>query len=151
MYVHTQRSPALLVLNLLGAVIPMGLLLSGKLDPEPFGVRLTVFVVMLIMLTTAFAFSSLTITVKDGQLDWRFGPGVLRKTVPIASIVSAEATTTSVFNGTGVHLTTRGWLYNISGRSAVSLMLSDGRRFLLGTDEPARLVEAIAMERHARR
>ena len=111
----------------------------------------TIFVVMLIMLTTAFAFSSFTITVKNGQLDWRFGPGVLRKSVPVSSIVSAEATTTSVFNGTGVHLTSRGWLYNISGRSAVSVTLNDGRRFLLGTDEPARLVEAINMDRHVRR
>lgn len=143
MYQHTQRSAAALFLLSVAAVIPIGLLVTGALATVPVGVRLTVLAASVVMLVSAFVFSSLTIAIRDGQLSWWFGPGVVKKTVPLSTIVSAEATTTSIFNGWGIHLTTRGWLYNVSGRQAVLVTQADGKRFLLGTDEPDSLVQAI--------
>jgi len=95
------------------------------------------------MMVSAFAFSSLTIAVRDGQLSWWFGPGIVKKTVPLSTITSAEPTTTSIFNGWGIHLTGRGWLYNVAGRQAVLITQQDGKRFLLGTDEPDTLAQVI--------
>jgi len=95
------------------------------------------------MAISAFAFSSLTVTVRDGQLSWWFGPGIVKKTVPLSTIVSAEPTTTSILNGRGIHLTGRGWLYNVGGRQAVLVTQQDGKRFLLGTDEPDSLAHVI--------
>jgi hypothetical protein len=143
MYQHSQRSAAALFLLCVAAVIPIGLVVSGALATVPVGVRLTVLAASIVMLVSAFVFSSLTIAIRDGQLSWWFGPGVVKKTVPLSTIVSAEATTTSIFNGWGIHLTTRGWLYNVSGRQAVLVTQADGKRFLLGTDEPDSLVQAI--------
>jgi hypothetical protein len=143
MYQHSQRSAAALFLLCVAAVIPIGLVVSGALATVPVGVRLTVLATSVVMLVSAFVFSSLTIAIRDGQLSWWFGPGVVKKTVPLSTIVSAEATTTSIFNGWGIHLTTRGWLYNVSGRQAVLVTQADGKRFLLGTDEPDSLVQAI--------
>ena len=143
MYHHTQRSAAALLFLCLAALIPIGLAVSGRLGPVDVGVRLTLFVAALVMLTAAFVFSSLTIVVRDGQLSWWFGPGVVKKTVPLSSIVSAELTTTTVLNGWGIHLTLRGWLYNVAGRRAVLVTQRDRRRFLLGSDEPEQLVQAI--------
>ena len=143
MYQHTQRSAAALFLLCVAAVIPIGLLVTGALATVPIGVRLTVLAASVVMLISAFVFSSLTIAIRDGQLSWWFGPGVVKKTVPLSTIVSAEATTTSIFAGWGIHLTMRGWLYNVSGRQAVLVTQEDGKRFLLGTDEPDRLVQAI--------
>ena len=143
MYNHTQRSPAALIFLVLAALIPIGLLISGVLPPNDAGARLTLFVVTLVMLTSAYVFSSLTIEIRSGQLSWWFGPGVVKKTVPLSNIVSAEPTNTSVINGWGIHLTMRGWLYNIAGRRAVLVTQRDGKRFLLGSDEPERLAEAI--------
>jgi hypothetical protein len=143
MYQHSQRSAAALFLLCVAAVIPIGLVVSGALATVPVGVRLTVLAASVVMLVSAFVFSSLTIAIRDGQLSWWFGPGVVKKTVPLSTIVSAEATTTSIFNGWGIHLTTRGWLYNVSGRQAVLVTQADGKRFLLGTDEPDSLVQAI--------
>ena len=61
----------------------------------------------------------------------------------LSTIVSAEPTTTSIINGWGIHLTGRGWLYNVTGRQAVLVTQQDGRRFLLGTDEPETLAQTI--------
>ena len=95
------------------------------------------------MMIAAFVFSSLTIAVRDGQLSWWFGPGLVKKTVPVSTIASVEVTTTSLINGWGIHLTGRGWLYNVAGRDAVLVTQRDGKRFLLGTDEPEFLAQAI--------
>ena len=131
-------------LFLIAALIPIAILLAGGMfAPVPVGARLTLMVVALIMFTTAFVFSSLTITIRNGQLMWWFGPGVAKKSVALSTIATAEPTTTSAFNGWGIHPTTRGWLYNIGGREAVHVTLHDRTAFLLGTDEPNVLAPAI--------
>jgi hypothetical protein len=142
-YRHTQRSLQLALLNGVVALIPIGMLASGSLTGAPTGAWITLLATMLILLVSAFTFSSFTITVGDGRLAWWFGPGLLRKEIPLAAVVAAEPTTTSLVNGWGIHLTTRGWLYNIKGRQAVLVSLRDGKQFLLGTDEPSVLAEVL--------
>jgi hypothetical protein len=48
------------------------------------------------------------------------------------------------YYGWGVRLTPHGILYNVSGLNAVELLLDDGRRVRVGTDEPDALVRALA-------
>ena len=152
MYHHTQRNAAAFLLFNLAALIPIGLFLSGALPAGDVGARITVLVAAIVMMVSSFAFSSLTIAVRDGQLSWWFGPGIVKKTVPLSTIVAAEPTTTSIFNGWGIHLTGRGWLYNVAGRQAVLITQEDGKRFLLGTDEPDTLAQTImAGARNGRR
>lgn len=79
----------------------------------------------------------------DSSLIWCSGPGVWRKEVRVDEIMAAEPTTTTFVDGSGIHLTRRGWLYNVAGRRAVLITRRDGRRFLLGTDDPAGLVAAL--------
>jgi hypothetical protein len=143
MYHHTQRNAAAFLLLNLAALLPIGLFLTGALPPGDVGARITVLVAAVVMMVSAFAFSSLTIAVRDGQLSWWFGPGIVKKTVPLSTIASAEPTTISVFSGWGIHLTGRGWLYNVAGRQAVLITQQDGKRFLLGTDEPDNLAQVI--------
>lgn len=143
MYHHTQRNGAATLLLSLFALLPIGLLLSGALPPGDVGARIAVVVAAVVMMVSAFAFSSLTIAVRDGQLSWWFGPGIVKKTVPLSTIALAEPTTTSMLSGWGIHLTGRGWLYNVSGRQAVLITQQDGKRFLLGTDEPDGLAQII--------
>ena len=142
-YRHTQRSLQLALLNGLVALIPVGMLANGSLAGAPTGARVTLLATMLILVLSAFTFSSFTITVGDGRLAWWFGPGLLRKEIPLAAIVAAQPTTTSLVNGWGIHLTPRGWLYNIKGRQAVLVSVRDGKQFLLGTDEPTVLAQVL--------
>jgi hypothetical protein len=152
MYHHTQRNAGAFFLLNLAALLPIGLFLSGVLPPGDVGARITVLVAAVVIMVSAFAFSSLTITVGNGQLSWWFGPGLVKKTVPLSTIASAEPTTTSIVNGWGIHPTGRGWLYSVAGRQAVLITQEDGKRFLLGTDEPDSLAQVIlAGARNGRR
>lgn len=149
MYEHTQRSPRLrLLLTLAGAGTLVSLALPAT-RAVPFGARLTIGAAALAMFGSGLVFSSLTVRVADGHLAWHFGPGAMRRAVPLYDIASAEPTTTSWADGWGIHLTGRGWLYNEAGHDAVLVTKRDGTRFLLGTDEPAALVQALGAPRSA--
>jgi hypothetical protein len=67
----------------------------------------------------------------------------LRKKVAITEVKDAAVTKIRFIHGWGVHLTGRGWLYNVSGFHAVEIALKSGKSFLLGSDEPEQLCSAI--------
>ena len=97
-----------------------------------------------ILLIAGWLFHSLTIEVADGELRWRFGPGWIRKRVSLDIIVSVQPVRTKVIEGWGIHLSRFGWLYNVSSYDAVAVTLKNGQRFALGTDEPTKLLAALA-------
>ena len=99
--------------------------------------------VLTILVVCAILFASLTIRITETELCWHFGPGLIRKKVALAVIQQAEITTTKFIHGWGIHLTPNGWLYNVSGFKAVAFKLKNGKQFVLGTDEPEKLHEAI--------
>jgi hypothetical protein len=111
--------------------------------PVELGVRLTVAVAAVAMIVSGLVFSTLTIAIDDERLSWHFGLGLFSKSVPLSEIVSAEPVRTTWIEGWGIHLTWRGWLYNVAGHNAVRFVLRSGKSFLLGTDEPAALVQAV--------
>jgi hypothetical protein len=92
-----------------------------------------------ILVGCAVVFSAVTIQITDRVLAWHFGPGLFRKAVPLADIAAAEVAQIGWLDGWGIHLTRRGWLYNVSGFRAVLVTQANGKSFLLGTDEPERL------------
>jgi hypothetical protein len=102
-----------------------------------------------VLAVSAWQFSSLTVEVSDTDLRWRFGPGWIRKGVALSDIERVEAVETRVIEGWGIHLTSRGWLYNVSGFGAVSVRMKNGKQFVLGSDEPAKLLAAIELARKA--
>jgi hypothetical protein len=139
-YEHTQRGTVLLVTFLVTVLFLLGL------DPLVPTAREVLFSVIGILAICGFLFSSLTIQITDRVLRWQFGPGLIRKEVPLHDIQKAEVIGTTFLQGWGIHHTTRGWLYNVSGFQAVAVRLEGGKQFLLGTDEPEQLLAAL---RHA--
>ena len=138
-YQHTQRGTLILVtlLGLAALFLGLGLTITAV---KPLWVSVP------ILLVCAWLFHSLTIEITDRELGWRFGPGLIRKSVPLAEIAAAEPVRTGP--SWGIHWSPRtGWLYNVSGFDAVAVTLHNGKRFTLGTDEPqmlaARVAEAI--------
>jgi hypothetical protein len=137
-YCHTQCGRLIIVVLLgLMAVFSIG----GTGRQKAFWLAVPV------LLITAWLFSSLTIEISEDKLRWRFGPGLIRKSVPLEDIVSAKPIRTNLLDGWGIHMSRYGWLYNVSGFDAVAITLRSGKRFALGTDEPlllsARLAESI--------
>ena len=88
-------------------------------------------------------FYALTVTVTESDIDIKFGIGLLRKRVPRGDVFLAEPHRTSFCDGWGIRGRTAGRIYNVSGYEAVRLTLHNGRRIIIGTDDPARLLAAI--------
>ena len=84
----------------------------------------------------------LTVEIKDGFLRFWFGLGVFWKKIALEQIVYCEPFR-GVFAGWGIRITPDGWLYNVSGMKAVTVVLKSGKKIHIGTDESYRLVEAI--------
>jgi hypothetical protein len=140
MYRHTQTAYALTGTVLLLALLSLGALI---LAAPATGVATVAVLVLLVGFGCAAVFSSMSIAVEHERLVWCFGFGLLRKSVALAEIARVERTRTSPLEGWGIHWTRRGWLYNVSGFDAVWIQLRTGKQFLLGTDQPEQLVQAM--------
>ena len=93
-----------------------------------------------LFLGLASIFSTLTIEITTHELRWYFGPiSLVNKKVELMDIAHVTAVRTKIIEGWGIHYTSRGWLYNISGFGAVLVEKTDGSTFMIGTDEPEKL------------
>ena len=88
-------------------------------------------------------FSSLTVEVDHQAIRLRFGVGLVHKRIPLADVSSWQAVRNPWYSGWGIRLGPGGVLWNVSGFDAVELVLANGRRFRVGTDEPLALAAAI--------
>ena len=114
------------------------------------GELLLIPIILGMMVIALLLFYSLTVRVDDRTLIFYFGIGLIRRTIPLSIIRSCTETTSPWYYGFGIHLTNEGWLYNVSGFSAVEITFENGKRFRLGTDEPkelCRLVNAAIKKR----
>lgn len=83
------------------------------------------------------------ITVTQTELRVRFWPGIVRKTVKLTDIDAYQVTRSRAETGFGIALKPSQNRYVISGPSAVSVLLSNGRTVMVGTPEPEKLVKAL--------
>jgi hypothetical protein len=144
-YRHTQRATVLLLVLIASAVVPIAILLvfGGMIPP---GVKLA----LLSLALPLFLFSSLTTEVTSETFSFHFGAGLIRRSFSIADILRCQTVTNPWYFGLGIHLTPRGWLYNVAGSEAVELELRNGRHLLVGSDEPRVLCAAIEAAIHSR-
>jgi hypothetical protein len=95
-------------------------------------------------LVVLVGFSSLSVMVTTTHVVLRFGIGLYRRAIPLDTITHVATTTTRWYEGWGVHFTLQGMLYNVQGFDAVRIDLATGKTLRIGTDEAARLRNAIA-------
>ncbi len=71
---------------------------------------------------------------------------LLRRTIPFENLKNYSIRTydsISVLWGWGIYRSKNGWAYTVSGNRGVELELADGRRLLIGSQQPEMLVQAI--------
>jgi hypothetical protein len=140
-YQHTQNGWPVRIAFGLAALAFLAMPAVQPLDrPMP---RVVLIGGAAVAVALALLWSRLTIRIDGDLLRWSFGPGWPRFSLPLAEIASVDVTRTTFWQGWGIHLTRQGWLYNISGWDAVLITRRDGKRLLLGTDEPRRLKAAL--------
>ena len=93
----------------------------------------------------------LTVEVTEEEIKVCFGRGPIRKTLPLEDVETVQPVKNRWYYGWGIRWFPGGWLLNVSGLDAVELRLRDGRKYRIGTDEPARLSAAIEGRLTARR
>ncbi|HET9373271.1 MAG TPA: hypothetical protein VFO19_23570 [Vicinamibacterales bacterium] len=105
---------------------------------HPAGISVALLVAGLLV-----QFSTLTVTVRDHSLQVSFGPGVIRRHIPLERIRDVRTVRTPWYYGWGIRLTPSGWLWRVSGLSGVEIRLEDGHRFRIGSDEPDKLADVL--------
>lgn len=134
MYKHTQTGYVMLVTMLCVALLFAFLSLGNEL---PSFAK----VVMASVIFIIASFTSLTVAVDDTKIRLHFGYGIFRKSISLANIASVKKVTNKWYYGFGIRFWfwPKMWIYNVSGLDAVELMLKNGKRIRIGTDEPHKL------------
>jgi hypothetical protein len=132
-YRHTQTGWVILgvaaaVVALVWATLPEGVPVAPML---------------VIAAAIALLFGTLTVEVDHEAIRLRFGIGVIRKTIPLRDVQACREVRNPWYTGWGIRLGPYGVIWNVSGYGAVELALPQGKRFRIGTDDPAALAAAI--------
>lgn len=133
-YRHTQVG-----WKVYGALMPATVILIAIFtrDAQALGILVTILAITLAL------FGWLTVDINARRLLIQFGPGLIRRSIPLDTIRGFAAVINPWYYGWGIRLTPHGILYNVSGLKAVEVLLDDGRRVRVGTDEPEALVRAL--------
>jgi hypothetical protein len=152
-YKHTQIGWFMIVAFISVMLIVGAAALFIVLNPDrddDFGAALAAMAAIIAMLAILLLlFCTLTVRISDERLALYFGPGLIRKSIRLASIASAFPAVNRWWYGFGIRLTPHGWLYNVSGLKAVQISTWAGDLLRIGTDEPEALCRAIDMARAA--
>lgn len=98
---------------------------------------------LIIVLIVLGTFSRLTVIVDDQMIKIQFGLRIIRKTFPLGEIQTYRVVKNPWYYGWGIRFTPRGWLFNVSGFSAIELQMKNGKRYRIGTDDPNNLANAV--------
>lgn len=98
---------------------------------------------LIIVLAILGTFARLTVTVDDQMIKIQFGFRIIRKAFPLKEIEAFGVVRNPWYYGWGIRLTPRGWLFNVSGFSAIELQMTNGKRYRIGTDDPDNLAKAL--------
>jgi hypothetical protein len=140
-YEHTQQGT--LIRWALGGSI-VGLIALRVAMKTPFWAPgdAIVGLVLLVVAAALVLMHALTVIVDDRTVTVRCGPGLIRRTVPLAEVRTARVVRNGWYYGWGLRVTPRGPLWRVSGLDAVELDL--GRAcWLIGTDDTQGLLAAI--------
>jgi hypothetical protein len=96
-----------------------------------------------ILAATVVFFSWLTVDINARRVLIKFGIGLIRRRISLDTIRGFAPVRNPWYYGWGIRFTPHGILYNVSGFQAVEILLDDGRRVRVGTDEPHALVRAL--------
>lgn len=142
MYHHEQVGRIYVALGLL-LIVPFAIGFAAK---SSFLMWFSIFFAFVY-----WAFARLRIDV-DGrgtapQLRWAMTFGWPGGGIPIHDVASAEIVPVTFWMGVGIHLTLRGWVWNVALGKGVRIVKRDGSDIVLGTDDPQELIAAIQRAR----
>jgi len=118
-------------------------LLFSALLMAVIGFNWITFAALIIFSVCLALFATLTVVIVDDVLEIRFGPGIIQKKFSLTEIDSCQVVKNPWYYGWGIRMTPHGWLFNVSGFSAVEIKMKTGKKYRIGTDVPDELEQAI--------
>jgi len=122
---------------IVAAMVAIGIILATT------GVNLIAIAVLVVLAVVLILFHSLSVVINEEELVAQFGPGAIRKRFRLNEIESCQAVRIPWYYGWGIRLTPQGMVFRVSGFHAVQIKLITGKKYLIGTDVPQELEEAI--------
>jgi len=122
---------------IVAAMVAIGIILATT------GVNLIAIAVLVVLAVVLILFHSLSVVINEEELVAQFGPGAVRKWFRLNEIESCQAVRIPWYYGWGIRLTPQGMVFRVSGFHAVQIKLITGKKYLIGTDVPQELEEAI--------
>jgi len=135
-YEHTQVGYFIIV-AVVAAMVAIEIILANT------GINWIAIAVLIVLAVALVLFPSLTVVIREEELIVQFGPGVIRKRFKLNEIESCQAVKNPWYYGWGIRSTPDGMLFRVSGFHAVQINLITGKQYLIGTDVPEELEEAI--------
>lgn len=139
MIVHYRKSQ---VSNVIVVATGSGIIILGNIM-WAFGCRCSLWAVIVLLAVVMTLFGAFTVEVGEDAVTAQFGPGFLKRRIPLRRIRYVRPMEIPWYFGWGVKWIPRGWMFRGSGTAVVELELDDGRRFCIGSPEPEALAEAI--------
>lgn len=140
-YQHTQCGTLLIAAFVIAAIVCA----SGAWLDAGVG-RWLGLAIALGLVILAWVFSSLTVVVRNDELQWYFGPGAWKYRMALSEIAAVSIVRNSVLNGFGIRVGPGFRLYNVSGLDAVELHLKNGDVRRIGTDDARGLAAVLRGE-----
>ncbi len=135
-YKHTQFG-YFITIAIVAAMVAIGIIMTNT------GVDWVATTVLVVLAVIVVLFHSLTVVIGGEELVVQFGPGVIRKRFKLNEIESCQVIRIPWYYGWGIRVTPQGMVFRVSGFHAVQIRLITGREYLIGTDVPQELQEAI--------
>ena len=135
-YEHTQVG-YFIVVGIVAAMVAIGIIMVNT------GSNWIAIAVLVVLALVLLLFHSLTVIINEEELVLQFGPGLIRKRFKLNEIESCQAVRVPWYYGWGIRSTPQGMAFRVSGFDAVQLRLVTGKEYLIGTDVPQELEEAI--------
>lgn len=140
LYQHSQAGPPVIWIVVCCWWIPVALL-SAANDPGRAPYLVGLFPVLSLIYV---GFLRLTVTVSRAEILLAYTFGRPRRRIDRGRLISAVPERIPLWYGWGIRRTPKGWMWNVWGRDAVLISLTDGG-FLVGTDDLERLVAALSL------
>lgn len=97
-----------------------------------------------LLLLPLLLFATLTVVVTAEDVQLSFGIGFVSRRIPLSQIRGWRIVHSPLYHGIGVRFIRGGTLYNVTSGPAVELLLDNDRVVRIGSDEPQRLIDALA-------
>ena len=135
-YEHAQVGYSIIIALAVGLLINVYFLITASFN-------WSLLIGLIVMGACIATFAILKVVINEDALEIRFGVGIIRKKFVLKDLESYQIVKNPWYYGWGIHRTPHGWLYNVSGFYAVEIKMKTGKRYLIGTDVPNELGEAI--------